>query len=253
MFFNISNFAGMILCPSRLKKFVKWKFSKNNDVIVISFPKSGRTWLRIMLDKLNIFLNYSHDGSSPYENSLHYSEMEEDKSKYKNNRIIFLIREPKDVTVSLYFQMTKRADKKYKNIHSFFRNEKYGIKRVLKFYQIWEKNKNVPKDFLLITYEDLHKNTLKELKRVIDFLDVKVSDKKLKSVIKFADFNNMKRLEKQGFFKKEYGSILTPKNKKDKDSYKVRKGKIKGYIDYLNKKDLKYCKKVSKKIKNNFY
>ena len=34
---------------------------KSEDLgVVVSFPKSGRTWLRVMLDKLNLPMRYTH-------------------------------------------------------------------------------------------------------------------------------------------------------------------------------------------------
>src|SRR5688572_6892842 len=32
--------------------------------VVVSFPKAGRTWLRVMLDELGLPFDYRHDGST---------------------------------------------------------------------------------------------------------------------------------------------------------------------------------------------
>ncbi|NIW61013.1 MAG: sulfotransferase domain-containing protein, partial [Nitrospinaceae bacterium] len=45
-----------------------------------------------------------------------------------------------------------------------------GIKTILEFYNIWARNRHVPRDFLLVTYESLQGDPLGELRRVIDFL-----------------------------------------------------------------------------------
>lgn len=242
------NLFKLLLNPVKLKRKLSREFGKNRDVFVISYPKSGRTWLRVMLDKLNINLKYIHDDSSWNDNSLSYYELDNNKSKYSNNRIIFLVRDPRDIIVSSYFQITKRDEKYDRTLPEFIRDERYGIKRVLKFYQIWGKNRKIPKDFLLIKYENMHKNILKELKRVITFLQINKPEEDLKKVTEFAKFNNMKKLEKQGFFEKEYGSILVTKNKSDNESFKLRKGKVGGFINYLNKEDIKFCNKCVSEI-----
>jgi hypothetical protein len=55
----------------------------------------------------------------------------------------------------------------------------------------------------------------------------------------------MKKLERSDFFKT---SILRPSDKDDPESYKVRRGKIGGYKDYLNKKDLEYVQKQMQEL-----
>ena len=36
---------------------------RDSEGTVISFPKSGRTWLRVMLDRLGVSMHYTHAGS----------------------------------------------------------------------------------------------------------------------------------------------------------------------------------------------
>jgi len=154
---------------------------------IIEYPKCGRTWLRLMLgraialrfglgDEVNLLeveemaslhkdiprVKITHDDTVPPKKA---SELERDKQCYKNKKVIFLVRDPRDIMVSQYFQMTKRQyeyDWQYhSDISSFIRDERYGVDTLLHFMNIWYENKSVPSDFLLVRYEDMKTDTCK--------------------------------------------------------------------------------------------
>lgn len=238
---------------SFLYSILKRLFVSNKNFIVISFPKSGRTWLRVILDKLNIHIEYTHDGSE-HAKQISYRDFSSDKTKYKEKKVIFLVRDPRDTLVSGYFQATKRLKIYDGSISDFLRDERHGMKKIIRFHDIWFDNQHVPKDLLINTYEDMHKDTLSVLKRVVSFLQREyLKDKQLTESIEFAKFENMQLLEKEGFFSEKYGSILTPADLHDQESYKVRRGKIGGYTDYLNEKDIEYCNECMKSADNSSY
>ena len=62
-----------------------WSAKKLNSErgLMVSFPKSGRTWVRVMLDSVNCKLRYTHDGS--------------------DLPLLFLHRDPRDTAVSGFF------------------------------------------------------------------------------------------------------------------------------------------------------
>ncbi len=132
------------------------------DAYIISFPKSGRTWLRILIEKTlcerfnlpeEIMLDthkvtaasgilrtqMTHDNSSDSEGYKYYryNELSTDKRKYSKKKVIFLVRNVKDILVSFYFQVTKREDNYTGNISDFKRSDLYGIKKILTLYNIW--------------------------------------------------------------------------------------------------------------------
>jgi len=234
------------------KKYHEY-FSAHKDVIVISYPKSGRTWLRIILEKLNILLQYNHDETGLGE-KLPPDRLSSDKTPFGNNRIILLARDPRDTVVSAYYQAIKRQKVYNKSISEFIRDDKLGIKKILKFHEIWNENQHIPKDFMLLRYEDMQKDIKGEIKRVLAFLNVsKINEKKIEKAIEFGKFDNMHKMEQKGIFKTKYKGILVPKDKNDKESYKTRKGKVGGFYEYLSKKDLEYCNSMMKSMKNPFY
>jgi hypothetical protein len=241
-----------------------WK----TDAYIISFPKSGRTWLRILIGKTlcekfnlpdDIMLNtykvtatagifrtqITHDSSSE-KAGYKYNELRIDKKKYSKKKVVFLVRNVKDVLVSYYFQVTKRRDRYVGNISNFIRSDEYGIKKILTFYNIWHENFAVPKEFLLLRYEDLHKNPGGVLVKTMAFLGCdEIQDYIIKKAVEFASFNNMRKIEQAGLFK---SGAMRPANINDEESYKLRKGIIGGYRQYLSEEDINYIDEVIKEM-----
>jgi hypothetical protein len=58
----------------------------------------------------------------------------------------------------------------------------------------------------------------------------------------------MRAAEASGELAKRYGDILRPANRRDEESFKVRRGLVAGYLDYLCEADLSYCQEVLAKI-----
>ena len=149
------------------------------DAFLISYPKCGRTWLRIMLgwyvggldapNPLEVYrlscmlpgyrrLEVSHDDYPHWKTA---DRLFTDKEAYRNKIVLFLVRNPRDVLVSNYFQFTRRKDMELAKVNfsgtisDFIRNPVGGIAGLVGFYNIWAANRQVPARFELLTYEDL--------------------------------------------------------------------------------------------------
>ncbi len=229
------------------------------QVYIVSMPKSGRTWLRVLIGKalietfdlnsedlleplkLTVAANvlpteFIHDGTN-IALGKHWNELEVDKSSYKDKKVIFLMREPKDLIVSSYFSAASRKKIYDGSISEFIRSDRYGIKKIITFYKIWSENQTVPKDFLLLRYEDIQANPEASLESVLKFIGVEnISHQIITNAVNFAHFDNMKELERSG----NYNWRLSSPNPEDQESYKVRKGKVGGYVDYLSQSDIEY-------------
>ncbi|NWF75388.1 MAG: sulfotransferase domain-containing protein [Nitrospirae bacterium] len=236
---------------------------KNADIIFLSIGKSGRTWLRVMINKylslhynlpfgLNDFSMLNSDIPSisySHEAWMHFSEatwLQRAAGKYiipdkilSKKRIILHARDPRDVVVSLYYHKTKRARKRVQcSMNEFIKHRKFGINNIIFVMNLWHRRlKNHPA-CLLTHYEDFKRNPLSELIRLMEFIGIKNIDiQKIEEAVTFGDFTNMKRMEAQG----EFGvSILRPVDVSDPDSFKVRKGEVGGYKQYFQEADLKY-------------
>jgi len=242
---------------------------------VVSYQKSGRTWLRVMLAKtisltydvkkldLDIFklainrpdvpkiaFTHSLPGIGIYPIDLKrmlfsgvYSKSEKVKirNSLKKKRIVLLVRDPRDVIVSLYFELTKRQHFYDGDISQFIR-EKYTLKKIIKYMNMWyTEMERRNQDFLLLKYEDLKMDTFVQLKRVVVFLGIDANDQIIAQAVDYGSFENMRKLEKSDKFG---DTRLSSRNQKDIESYKVRKGKIGGYKEYLKRSDIDYINKL---------
>ena len=252
------------ITPSRVRS---WYIAKSSDAYLLSFPKCGRTWLRIMLGKV-IQLHYqlpedvnlvnigflasinpeiprihiSHDEGPQWKKP---AELEKSKSQYAGKKVILLVRNPRDVLVSNYFQETKREGCTHKDISAYLRAESGSVDTLLTWYNIWADNRHLPSEFCLDQYENLHLDTLGELRKILAILGMEdVSDAHINEAIHYASFDNMRKLEKSDSCN---SPKLRPTNIDDPESYKTRRGKVGGFTDYLGVADIEY---VDQKIRN---
>lgn len=229
-------------------------------IYIISYSKTGRTWLRVLIGKslceiynlpdeeiINISSKsgtagmphtvYSHDGSAMMDKKS-YHELTADKSYYRDKKVLLLCRDVRDTLVSAYFQATKRINVFNSSISEFIRSEQYGAIKILTFYKHWYENKDIPKEFLFLRYEDLHKNAEIILQSILRFCGCQEVDNTIiKSAIAYASFSNLKRAEMKNRFNT---NILAPKNIYDPESFKVRKGKVGNFSEYLSLDDVRY-------------
>jgi hypothetical protein len=264
------------LVPGDLRR---WYAHRKTDVYLISYPKCGRTWLRLMVgraisqffelpqDEDILFLRWQSkpDSRLPMITVVHEDrpmlkspdELERSKSKFRGKKVIFLARDPRDVIVSSYFEMKKRGelfgDNPYESrkpvfsgeLSEFIERRQGGFDTILRYYNIWADNRQIPDGFLLVRYEDMKQNPARELRRVLDFLGLTMVDTDtVNEAVEFAAFENMRKMELSGSIR---GGILNPADKSDQDSYKTRKGQVGGYRDYLTENEIQ---RLDQKVQN---
>jgi hypothetical protein len=173
---------------------------------------------------------------------------------FKNQHVVFLVRDPRDAIVSYYFHITKRkGDHPYQpaSIQEFIRNDTFGIRKLLAFYQSWHQFQYIPQSFTVIKYEDLHQQPAPTLSKVLKAMQFPQPDPSaLERAIEWGQFENMKKLEQSRYFKND---SMHPKNPEDPDSFKVREGKVGGYKSHLRPEDLDYIDKSIQEIGLPFY
>jgi len=227
---------------------------RRTELFLISYPKSGRTWLRLLLGyAISTHFNLQVDnllGLSQlaklhpaiprilvnHDDNPHMKELEAldwDKRPYRHGKVIFLARDPRDILISLYFHKSRRDHAFAGTLSQFIDAPIGGFNNILRFYQIWAQNMHIPKGFHLIRYEDLHKAPETELQKLFAFMGLKdIQPETIAEAITFAQFDKMQKMEKQGQFQES--NRLLPGDAADIDSFKARRGKVGGYIDYLS-------------------
>lgn len=217
----------------------------------ISFPKSGRTWLKSLIAYYNAKkynVNISYDTLIQWcenvqvpkvrfthldiieKNEIKNSFIEDEYGFFKNKKILFLVRDPRDVVVSYFYQISKRENRYNKKIDDFVYDPIFGIKRIIAYYNLVAKALSISKQKKYICYENLKKDTEKEFYEIIEFIyKQKPCMKSLCYAVQENEFDNLK-------IKAENSRdiLLARTNKNDPDSAKIRKGQIRGYLDELN-------------------
>ena len=215
---------------------------------VVSFPKSGRTWLRVMLDKLDVTMSYTHAGSE-YTVSCHFNDLPMPRSRSGPGKQLFLLRDPRDTVVSGYFQKSKRKkrDPFSGDLSEFIRDPHYGIEKIAQFNLAWLTSyaSMDSSTHRSISYEAIRNDPAQAMTLIYTYLkDQPPNPLSIQSVIEEASFSRMQAQERSGELGAQYGSILTPADASDPESMKVRKGKIGGYKDYMNQDDIAFCNSI---------
>ncbi|RMI26247.1 MAG: sulfotransferase domain-containing protein, partial [Calditrichaeota bacterium] len=214
------------------------------QIYLISYPKTGRTWLRALIGKAlceryglseEQLLDtealtataglpravFTHDGSAMKEQKS-YRELSPDKRFYRDKKVVLLGRDVRDTLVSAYFQATRRIHVFEGTMSEFIRDERFGAIKMLTFYRYWYENREVPAAFLLLRYEELHRDTAGWLKKVLHFMGAgHIPEAIIDRAVEFCQFENMRRAEMENRF----GSArLSPRDVQDPESFKVRRG-----------------------------
>lgn len=212
----------------------------DNDVVITRFVE--RSKYAPLPGGKRLKITFTHEDSRDAS----ISKLERDKGKYKDKKVIFLARDPRDIMVSAYFEMTRRKGLNFPDISTFIRDEVYGIDKLIAYMNIWAENRHVPADFLLVRYEDMQADTCLQLRRVLEFIGLpNISDEIVHKAVEFARFERMKKLETSMVVNT---SELLPGDLNDPESFKVRRGKVGGYKDYLDHNDIEY---LNERIRRN--
>jgi len=249
------------------------------DAVVISIPNSGRTWVRTFLcayfcaryeHPFSLHFETYHDLRIPriiYTHDLyeHYTKTrwwERVRGKFlvppsgvKRAKIILLARDPRDAFVSHYIEMTRRtaetADQlKSRAVGDVLRDPTFGIALIIRTMNEWLKEFALRPDFILVRYEDLHLNPKEQFRRVLTALgETQPQARHFENAMEFSRFDNMRKMEASLEYDRQ---ILQPGDVNDPESYKVRRGKIGGYVDYLDPSDVEYADEAMSRLDRRF-
>lgn len=231
------------------KKFFKLAYKSPliypDDSFIVSYPKSGNTWVRFLI--ANLIKTSSDDidfhSAVKYvpEIGVHHKEISrlsrprtfKSHALYTNTypKVIYIVRDVRDVYVS-YYHYLKKSLPENTSFSDFIRKEDLYPSRWSNHVDSWINKPNV---YLVIKYEDLLKNTFQELRKIVNVMfKYKIHDRDLISAIEESTFKKMQTIEKQK------GRPFQSKEKELRSSNFVRKG-IKGdWINYLSKNDEKF-------------
>ena len=226
---------------------------------VVSYPKAGVTWLRFMvveaireLFALDIEasvdvsratseaglapIRFSHNGGTlVLENGIRTPEramfIVPWVVGFHRRRVLLLIRDPRDVTVSYFHQVTRRSVDPLDvgTIDDFYLDRRRGLRRTLAFYRRWERSLRRPLDIRVVRYESLRCADPTALAEALSFvLGIEIDRATAEGVYLRATPDAMRRQEEHNTIggMRAFGS--------SRDDRKVRRAVVGGFRDELS-------------------
>jgi hypothetical protein len=231
------------------------------DVLVISFTKSGRTWLRVLISNYyarrfglsdrelidggnfhalaaavpSVF--FAPDTRFPYP-ELGPAEVE----AQPRQKVVFLVRDPRDVAVSLYFHIKHRAsdrelrrkkipkDARSLDLDAFVLDPAFGAARAVDYMNRWATERDRLPQAHVMRYEDLRADTAKVFSALLRFLGEPADPALVAEVVAFAAFGSLQQKEREGYFASDR---LGQTRAGEAETGKVRQGRVGGYREQL--------------------
>jgi broad specificity phosphatase PhoE len=244
-------------------------------VFIVSFPKCGRTWLRVMLArykqltvgasqfrlKLHMlyveqprpspqFLFYHAGSNFPWSRKDHWRfralrlwdrgfdlARRFSLERCLGSKVVFLVRDPRDVVVSYFHHRSRRLPHhRYRGGRAeFVRDPDLGIAQIVKFMNFLAAQRERFKP-LLVYYEDLRANPRESMEQLLRFSGLAVEEQALADALEFGSFANMKKME----LERSHGRELSARDPQDPNAFKVRKGAVGSHLEELDEADLAF-------------
>lgn len=230
---------------------------REDDVWVLTFPKSGTTWVQEIVYLLMNDLDTDKASKTTMERRFPFLELHTpgpkiiakmpsprlikthlpfsllpDQWKEKKPKIIYVLRNPKDVVVS-YFSFTTKFFKgtpfngTFEDFSRLFIEGKVASGPWCSHVTEAWKMRN-ESHVLFLTYEDLQRDPYKNVKEIATFLDKPVTDEQASALVKHCSFDNMKQNNSVNFdWLKDIGVA-------NKDVQFMRKGKVGDWKNHLS-------------------
>jgi hypothetical protein len=205
------------------KRFGLWRPADANvtilegDTFLVTYPKSGTTWLRFLVGQAIVKQPLPGFNSLakiiPVIHGMSDSQLMKVKpprliqshgisSKYP--QVVYLVRDPRDVAISMYFWQKKVGMLEKLGINPSLRayledcfpENKQGFIGWNEHVDFWMNRAKVMEEHLLtLRYEDIKINPSRELRRVVDFIGLDVDDSTISNAVAWSQPEVMRRTE----------------------------------------------------------
>uniref|UniRef100_A0A2K6FMD4 Sulfotransferase n=1 Tax=Propithecus coquereli TaxID=379532 RepID=A0A2K6FMD4_PROCO len=225
--------------------------AREDDVFLVSYPKSGTHWVAEVIGnipntKITLTSPIEFGDISKFEELKMYSKRRVIPThlsydilprniKQKQCKIIYVVRNPKDIAVSLFHYYRDNPNLPCIEtwdafLELFLRGDVvYGswFDHVLS----WEEHKD-DKNILIISYEEMKKDLSKSIKKITTFLDINVSDSEINKIVWKTSFSEMKSSTAKENYNPNHTICALTSNR----NLVFRKGAVGDWINYFTSK-----------------
>ena len=223
---------------------------------IISFPKSGRTWVRYACFLAGLEPEFDHGSADNHVPDMGKTTVEF-KGGLGTKPLIFLHRNPLDTAVSYFFQLrrkdyipgtkawqklNRRGNPYPLDIENFVVNACYGVPRICNYNRVWLNRVAKDTASFSVRYEELIVAPEQTLGLIFEGLGADLSKLNMKAIVQGASFDSMKKVQAG-----PDGEIhRIAQRSDDPESAKIRRGLVRGYTDYLCKNTIAQCRLQAK-------
>jgi alcohol sulfotransferase len=225
------------------------------DAFLVSYPKSGRTWLRYLLScyfaesaqlgfdpdltsTFRVLPNFDRDpvrgidafagrASGVEMPLILVSHLAYARRLFLDRPALFMIRDPRDVIVSAYFHATRHKKSFAGDIAAFLDEPKYGLAALIRYLNGWADGLAV-RPHQLISYEQLLAEPTVTVAGILAFLGLEPQPDLLTRAVAAAQFDRMRDKERDG------GIPGHDYDRNDDQSLRMRSGKAGGFDQWLS-------------------
>lgn len=226
------------------------------QLLIAGYPKTGRTWLRYMLTHafvkhygltIDIDLNsvyrvvpndsmglisgqpiFAYEGIIP---KVEMSHLPYTNGVFDKATTVFLTRDPRDVLVSYWLHCVNQIHIFSENLTEFIHDPTLGIDGFISHLASWAPHLT---EGQIITYEKMVSDPMFVLQRIISLFNLSIADEDISFAVEKSSFEQMRQKE---IVRGIAGHVYDRSNP---EAFRVRRGKVGGYIDYLQYTDQSY-------------
>jgi Sulfotransferase domain len=234
-------------------------------VLFVSYPKSGRTWVRFLVDAYladlhaiqvsNVFeverrldprwrIEWTHLTGAmiqllPYDRIAQITEVE--LSSLDGRTCVWLSRDPYATLASAYFQARDRVKVFEGTPSELIRSPLFGARKLAAFEALMESLRDRFSSFTPLTYEGFQADPAAGLRTVLEALGAEVDPERIGKAVGLGAFDSLRRLARTP----EYaGTPIAPADPGNPDSDKVRRGGDGGWRELFSEEDAAYIDSV---------
>jgi hypothetical protein len=135
-------------------------------------------------------------------------------------------------------------------VSEMLRDENFGMRAIISTMNDWLSEFSKRNNFILLRYEALRASPAENFRDLLAVLGEASPDANIfQEALEFSRFENMQKLEAAGAFD---SNILHPGDVRDPESFKVRRGKVGGYSEYLSAEDQQFAADAIRELDRRF-